>query len=375
MTETHEFNPSWASPPGDTILDLLSERNLSLSDFSDHLDDASVCIGGLLNGEVVIDNRIAKRLATFFKTSKAFWINRDIHYRENLVPSGLHTEAVEPREWLKGFPITDMIKFGWIIADRTFASRYTSCLNFFSVSSIGDWELNNSDSISPAYFKTSETYQDELKSTAAWLRYGSICSDRINCASWDVDRLRDSIPLLLALTQKKCFTSVVKEIRKICASCGLVVLIARTPRSCHASGATFFNSDGKAVLLLSCRFRSDDHFWFTFLHEVGHLLLHEQQTFIKRNDDSGDRYEEEANLFAQETLIPKPSESEFFQLIRPGKEIHNARRVMKFAKKIGISPGIVVGQLQHQQVISHRRLNKLKQRFDQGDIRKEEISI
>ena len=84
MTETHEFNPSWASPPGDTILDLLSERNLSLSDFSDHLDDASVCIGGLLNGEVVIDNRIAKRLATFFKTSKAFWINRDIHYRRIL---------------------------------------------------------------------------------------------------------------------------------------------------------------------------------------------------------------------------------------------------------------------------------------------------
>ena len=267
-----------------------------------------------------------------------------------------------------------MIKFGWIIADRTFASRYTSCLNFFSVSSIGEWD-NNSDSISPAYFKTSETYQDELKSTAAWLRYGSICSERINCASWDVDRLRDSIPLLLALTQKKCFSSVVKEIREICASFGLVVLIARTPRSCHASGATFFNSDGKAVLLLSCRFRSDDHFWFTFFHEVGHLLLHEQQTFIKRNDDSGDRYEEEANLFAQETLIPKPSESEFFQLIRPGKEIHNARRVMKFAKKIGISPGIVVGQLQHQQVISHRRLNKLKQRFDQGDIRREEISI
>jgi hypothetical protein len=34
--------------------------------------------------------------------------------------------------------------------------------------------------------------------------------------------------------------------------------------------------------------------------------------------------------------------------------------VRNFARKLGIAPGIVVGQLQHEKVIAHSALNKLK---------------
>ena len=35
------------------------------------------------------------------------------------------------------------------------------------------------------------------------------------------------------------------------------------------------------MIILSFRYLSDDHFWFTFFHEIGHLLLHKEDlTFI-----------------------------------------------------------------------------------------------
>lgn len=37
---------------------------------------------------------------------------------------------------------------------------------------------------------------------------------------------------------------------------------------------------GNRMLLVSFRFRADDQFYFTVFHELGHLLLHDGQTFV-----------------------------------------------------------------------------------------------
>jgi hypothetical protein len=41
----------------------------------------------------------------------------------------------------------------------------------------------------------------------------------------------------------------------------------------------------------------------------------------------------------------------------------NGRAVMRFARKIGIAPGIVVGQLQHAGRLKRQQLNNLKRRY------------
>ncbi|MFX9089566.1 ImmA/IrrE family metallo-endopeptidase, partial [Acinetobacter baumannii] len=45
----------------------------------------------------------------------------------------------------------------------------------------------------------------------------------------------------------------------------------------------------KAMVLLSFRHLSDDHFWFTLFHEFAHLLLHNNQTFIDTDDTEVDQ--------------------------------------------------------------------------------------
>lgn len=375
MTSTIEFKPTWASPPGDTILDLLSERNLSIANLSDYIGYTSSNTGRLLSGNIEIDHNIAQKLATFFDTSEVFWMNRESQYRQGIVSPSISMQPIDPKSWLKDFPISDMVKLGWISVDRTFEKRFNACLDFFGVSSIDEWKKQYENQVLPVSFKTSEKFENRQKSLISWLRHGVNSAQRIHCSPWNPERLKEEIPNLRSLTREKRLSSFLSEIKKICASCGVAVVISQTPKNCHTSGATFFLSQEKALLMLSCRFKSDDHFWFTFFHEIGHLLLHKRQTFVEGKDMDFGEEEKQADNFSREVLIPKSFQDEFSHLIFRNSEIHNARRIMKFAKKYGISPGIVVGQLQKQNFISHKRLNKLKLRFSTEDIRREEANF
>jgi Zn-dependent peptidase ImmA (M78 family) len=71
------------------------------------------------------------------------------------------------------------------------------------------------------------------------------------------------------------------------------------------------------------------------------------------------KQEQQANRFAAISLVP---EAEYKNLILncPKPTI---KCVRDFARNIGIAPGIVVGRLQHDKVISFSWLNELKVRF------------
>lgn len=116
------------------------------------------------------------------------------------------------------------------------------------------------------------------------------------------------------------------------------------------------------MLLLSLRYRSDDHLWFTVFHELGHLVLHSGGAFVDEDSNAGDEHEIEADLFASEAIIPPARDSELLAL--PPRH----RDVTRFAVSIGIAPGLVVGQLQHRGLLPRDRLNFLKRKFDLGEI-------
>jgi Zn-dependent peptidase ImmA (M78 family) len=118
------------------------------------------------------------------------------------------------------------------------------------------------------------------------------------------------------------------------------------------------------MLILSFRHLSDDHFWFTFFHEIAHLLLHKATlTFIDGEEKLSNKMESEANEFAERVLIP-PSRRDDLMDLSPRRE-----SIIRFAYSVGVSAGVVVGQLQHYRVIRPNQLNHLKRRFDWEQIK------
>lgn len=87
MTNTTENRhaPDWVSPPGETIAEILKERQIPRRAFANRMGMTRKETYRLIEGEIEITTRIACKLENAFGVPTArFWINRERLYRESL---------------------------------------------------------------------------------------------------------------------------------------------------------------------------------------------------------------------------------------------------------------------------------------------------
>jgi len=122
----------------------------------------------------------------------------------------------------------------------------------------------------------------------------------------------------------------------------------------------------RALLLLSARYLSDDHFWFSLFHEAGHLILHGEELNIEGNGPPvSPKREAEANEFAQEVILGPQGEAALRLLPI------NKFAIARFARRCNVSKGLIVGQLQNRRRISHGRFDGFKIRYKVADFTRE----
>lgn len=353
MTAINSFQPDWASPPGDTIRDILRERSLSLTDFAAGVGQTLDEVDALLRGEAMITLALARRLSSLLGASVEFWMGRDYRYRETLA----RVQAAQ-QQWLSALPVDEMITFKWLPAERS--DIFGACLRFFGAPSVAAWQASYRDVLNTTAFRTSRTFESHPGALAAWLRAGELKAATIRCDRWDPVKFGETLMAVRALTKLKDPERFLPRLQSYCAESGVAVVVLRAPTGCKASGATRFISRDKAVLQLSFRYLTDDQFWFTFFHEAGHLLLHGPRRLFLEGicGEENSREEEQASEFAAQTLIPQQEESAMLRL--PAR----SDAIIRFATRIGIAPGIVVGQLQYRSKLGRNQLNGLKRHFE-----------
>ena len=173
-----------------------------------------------------------------------------------------------------------MIKFGWLDSVPHPSEEVSSCLQFFDLPSVPAWREAYSSLQQLAAFRTSPSFESRSASVAAWLRQGEIEAERIECRPWDVEKFQESLRYIRSLTQISDPNRYIPALQEHCSNAGVAVAIVRAPNGCRASGAVRFLSQTKALLQLSLRHLTDDHFWFTFFHEAGHLMLHGERSLF-----------------------------------------------------------------------------------------------
>ena len=295
------FQPVWASAPGETIADILEEQNISRDTFAARIGFNTTETKHLLDGRLKLTDEIAQRLEVALGVPATFWIKRESQYTEDATRLQRAPDTRETK-WLSDLPLKDMAKLGWIDGA---VNPLAACLLFFGVSDPTMWHEKYKHVFRMAAFKTSATFDSETGSVSAWLRQGEIESDAISCKSWNPDTFKKALPKIRLLTRQYDPSIFIPALQEICAECGVAVVVLRAPSGCRASGATFFLSQEKALLLLSFRYLSDDHFWLSFFHEAGHLLLHKKTLFLEGTEKASTKEECEANDFAATILIPK----------------------------------------------------------------------
>lgn len=342
----------------------MSRRGLSLEELANDIDLPERNIEALLAGHVAIDVDLAERLSSALGSSSSFWINRERQYRDDVerLHSTIQINDNFDAAWARTFPVKDMRRFGWLPANTNHRNAVDALRRFFELDTPASWAARFETAAAAAAFRTSPTFASNPASVAAWLRWAEIQSARIACAPWNPEVLVTLLPEMRKLTRRNHPRRFVAPLRELCSRAGVALVIAPAPQGCRASGATRFVSDEKALIVLSLRYKSDDHFWFTFFHEIGHLLMHGKEAlFLEDGSEVGGEEEIEANAFAEKTLIPDDYQADLAAL-RTGTEA-----ITRFSVRVGVSSGIVVGQLQHSGRLQRNQMNHLKRRYDWTD--------
>lgn len=150
------------------------------------------------------------------------------------------------------------------------------------------------------------------------------------------------------------------ELSRILAECGVALVIIPSLKNSGVYGATKWINKDKVVIGITNRGKYADVFWFSLLHELGHVLQKKiTKTLVDFEAyDHSEDYEKEADQFARDVLIDPRS----FELISK-KSFFSKQEVRDFADTIKIHPGIVVGRLQKEGFIPYTHLNGLRQKY------------
>ncbi len=352
------FQPDWVSPPGDTIADLLEEKGWTQAEFAQRCGYTTKHVSLLINGKASITEDTALKLERVLGGSARFWLVREAQYRETIARQNEFRALKAQAGWLKQLPLADMIKFGWVRKFTHKGQQVAECLQFFGVSSVDVWRRRYAEPL--AAFKASSKFEKDGAAVSAWLRYGERRASEIECREFDKDVFKATLQELRSLTPEADPKVFVPRLVERCAAVGVAVVIARAPKGCPVSGATRWLSPDKALLMLSLRHKTNDHLWFAFFHEAGHLLLHGKRMVFLETNGLDDEHEREADKFASDLLIPSQYAK---QLPFIGRTYASVRQ---FAEAIGVAPAIVVGRMQKEGYLPWNMLNKCKVRYQWG---------
>jgi HTH-type transcriptional regulator/antitoxin HigA len=360
MTSTpqNEFYPDYASPPGDTLEETLETIGMSQAELARRMGRPAKTINEIIQAKVAITADTALQLEKVLSIPASFWLRREQHYQETLARLAEEQRFQSQIEWLKEFPIREMMKRCWMPLHNSKLEQVSATLKFFGVASPDAWRVIWESKI--IAYRKSTTPKSNFGAVTAWLRQGEVEAQKIECAPYNVDAFRDALSQIRTMTVKPV-NFFHEELVRLCANAGVaVVFVPELPKN-GIFGATQWLTSTKALVQLSLHYKTDDHLWFTFFHEAGHILLHgKRQVFLEIDQKDTKETEEEANRFAANVLIAPIQWQQFVA--------HDSCRskagIKEFAQKVGIAPGIVVGRLQHENRLPFDHCNELKRRLE-----------
>ncbi len=344
--------PAEVFPPGEFIKEELEARNWTQNDLAEILDVSPRLVSEIITGKRSITPNTAKRLADAFGTSAQLWMNLDSAYQLWKVPS--HDDAVLRRSKLyKKAPVSAMTRRHWIEPSGSIAVLEKRVNEFLHLESPAQ---------TPSFWqhaaRRSTTAKASTPAQIAWLYRCKQLAQVIETIPFSNASFRAGLD---KLTLVKHAAEEIRHIPRILAESGIRFVIVEHLPQTHIDGVCFWLDKQSPVVALSFRYDRIDWFWFTLMHELGHVKHKDglrdegdiDTDLVGKNalpTDQKSKSEQRADMFAAEFLV-RPEEIENF--ITRVSPLYSKKKIKGFAARIKVHPGIVVGQLQRRKQISY----------------------
>lgn len=351
MTTINQFKPDIVFHPGETLAEKLEELKMGPKEFAVRTGKPEKTIIAVMKGDSSLTSEMAVLFESVLKIPADFWLKKQFRYDEYKAREKRTLAIEEAKDWARHFPIADMVKLGWIEAKSKSEEKVTELLHFFGVSSPEAWEDYFFNQQLKVAFRISLAHTKEPYSISAWIRQGEIQASQLNCGEYSEAKFKQALKKIKSImaTQPDDFFS---QLQKICLACGVKVVHTPCVKKAPLSGATRWIDDNP-VIQLSGRYNQNDRFWFTFFHEVGHIILHgKKDIFLEDIECSNfklkEKEEEEANAFAVKWIFSEEEEENLLKQIPLTEE-----NIAKYAQSVSTHPAIIMGRLHFKKLIPY----------------------
>ncbi len=359
MAKQNQYFPQSRPHPGITLAEKLEEMGMGAKEFAVRTRKPEKTISAVLNGKSSITSDMAIQFEQVTQIPAHFWMNSQRKYDEFLARKKYEETINTATAWAQLFPLTQMIKSGWIARVTSIQEKTTELLRFFGFADHQAWEEYYYKQQLKVAFRISLAQTQGAHAISAWLRRGELQAERLPVKAFDKKQLESSLPEIKSLvaTQPEDFFS---RLQAICVGAGVKVIYTPCLPKAPINGATRWINDTPLVQL-SGRHKRNDIFWFTVFHELAHILLHgKKDIFLEEVDYQGKDMEKEqqADNFAADYLLSEREEQEILDV---PLSILNIRA---FAEKFHTHPACIIGRLQHRKLISFSWGNELIEKIE-----------
>ena len=322
--------------PGVYLKEALEAMDMTAKEFSIRTGISERSLSSFMAGKTGISFELASKLGSFFGNSPSVWINLQTSYDTYLAEEKAKAEVDNDYKLISGFKKYFASFFGMATAEGH-GDFVEKVRKLASVNSINLLRTDERELI-PAYHK-------EQKGNAkidhfVFNLYFSIAltaARKIETKPFDKDAFLKILSGIRKLTLKEP-EEFIGELVERFRACGVAFVYLPYMKNLELYGAAKWLSPEKAMIVVSNRGKQADVFWFTLLHEAGHLLNK------SRRDPSVlcDVNEVQSDSFAREQIV---SEDEYKDFVMNSRCLF--QDIERFAKEKDFSPCLLEGMIRH----------------------------
>lgn len=345
--------------PGETIADILCNRNMTQAELAARTGYSSAYVGAIIAGKKDISTKFAMALEYALGISKSFWLNLQARYDAELLEVEQADSVTEEEKTVRK-KLNEVVKhlreqkqlsskesvIDSIISLRKLLNVSNLC-NLAKVHSVSAFRLRQTNDVDP-YILGAWIMMCQMHETTIKPEY------RFDPSK--IDDLIDNLKSIMLAEENDLENSIKTTMYEH----GLDFEVMHHFHGAPVQGYMYKRSDGVIKICMTIRGAFADIFWFSLFHELGHLANGDLSKiqFLDYGVDS--EKEKAADKFASEKLIPQ---SQYDNFLVQYSKVPNYNTITKFASEQNVKPYIVIGRMQKEKVISYYEYSFAKTRY------------
>ncbi len=344
--------------PGETLKEVLDDIGMTQRELAIRTDVTEPHISSIVNCQKDISVSFSKKLEYALDIDASFWINLQGNYDKELADFEEFNKITDDelailknlKEIIKYLKDVNLIEIGaygpiLVIEMRKFLN-ISSLHRIPEICEVGAYRLSKNTSIDPYVLFT-------------WLRMCDLMVKNQQVQTkLDIDELNKMIPLI----KKLMFEDIVyiqAQLKTYLAKCGIGFSIVKSFKGAPVQGFLKKNDDGTLNLLMTARQKFADIFWFSFFHEIGHIINGDIKDKLVDYDFAKGKAEDRANKFAANTLIDPDEYGDFIN-----KEDFSITSINNFCANQNIPVFILIGRLHKEEYIPYSQFSEKKIKYE-----------